>query len=100
MSALYEKEEISELYSIQKVKNIISTDSFNIGNYEDVNYESGSNSTIIDYVFKNEQKPRYEGLKNLVEEWLSESGDYDLQIWPEIEKNIINQKIKFRAHFD
>lgn len=61
----------------------------------------GSSSSIFAYVFfPSEQKPRYEGLKKLIEEWLEEPGNYDASVWPEIEKNLATQKISFRENFD
>jgi|GEM_PF-3697123 len=61
----------------------------------------GSSSSIFAYVsFPSEQKSRYEGLKKLIEGWLEEPGDYDASVWPEIEKNLANQKIRFRETFD
>ncbi len=40
---------------------------------------------------------RYQGLTDLIEEWLNEPSDYDVTIWPEIEEYILKQRIQWIA---
>jgi hypothetical protein len=38
-----------------------------------------------------EKTDKYKKMINLIEEWLNEPGDYDVEMWPEIEKFIIRK---------
>jgi len=41
-------------------------------------------------------KPRYQELTDLIDKWLNEPGDYDIDYWAEIEELILKQKFELR----
>jgi hypothetical protein len=65
-------------------------------------YQGQSTSSSISYLldlnykFSPSKSSSYRGLQELIISWMNESEDHDVREWPDIEKELNENRLKFR----
>lgn len=76
----------------------LSSGSLTVGDYQDqVAHSSTSYLVDLNYTLQEEGKSsKYRALQELIISWMNDPSDYDIKEWPNVEKELKENKLKFR----
>ncbi len=72
-----------------------SCGSMTVGDYTERIVFSSSYNYDPNYKFTLSKSSKYRELQELIISWIEEPGDYDIRVWPEIEKELYDNKLNF-----